>query len=212
MDRLDQLRQFLEHEIVPLYDNFDAGHRRDHVHQVMDRALNLAQYYPEVDPAIVLAAAAYHDLGLAHGREQHHIHSAHIVRQDDRLLQWFTTDEINIIADAAQDHRASSGTEPRTIYGKIVAEADRLIEPTTIIRRTIQFSLDHFPQFTREQHLERVVQHLHEKYGEGGYLRLWIPHSDNAARLQQLHRIIADNKAISDIFNRLYQQLTSSSD
>ena len=88
--------------------------------------MSLAQYYPEVNQCILLVAAAYHDLGLAFGRDEHHTHSARIVREDERLRQWFNEDEINTIADAAEDHRASSGHAPRTIYGRIVAEADRI--------------------------------------------------------------------------------------
>lgn len=42
-------------------------------------------------------------------------------------------------AQAAEDHRASGRSEPRSIYGKLVAEADRVIDCETIIRRTIQF-------------------------------------------------------------------------
>ena len=110
-----EIREFVEREIVPRYDNFDAGHGRDHVLTVISQALGLAQYYPEVDCCLLLVAAAYHDLGLAYGRDEHHIHSARIVREDERLRQWFNDDEINTIAEAAEDHRASSGHEPRSI-------------------------------------------------------------------------------------------------
>ena len=134
----NQILQFVEKEIVPLYDNFDAGHKRDHVLTVIDQAQSLAQYYPEVDRSLLLIAAAYHDLGLINGRERHHIDSARIVREDERLRQWFSEEEINTIADAAEDHRASSDHEPRTIYGRIIAEADRIIDSETIVRRTIQ--------------------------------------------------------------------------
>ena len=138
MRQFNDIKDFIEREIVPRYDSFDAGHNRDHVHTVMAQALNLAQYYPEVDQCLLLVAAAYHDLGLAFGRDEHHTHSALIVREDERLHQWFNEDEINTIADAAEDHRASSGHAPRTIYGRIVAEADRIIDSETIVRRALQ--------------------------------------------------------------------------
>ncbi len=54
-------------------------------------------------------------------------------------------EEIETVAQAAEDHRASSDHDPRSIYGRIVAEADRLIDPVTIIRRTIQYVLSHYP-------------------------------------------------------------------
>ena len=205
---IEEIRAFLEREIVPLYDNFDAGHGRDHVHTVMSQSLSLASHYPEVDTCLLLTAAAYHDLGLEQGREQHHIHSAAIIRNDKRLRQWFDDDEINIIAEAAEDHRASSGHEPRTIYGRIVAEADRIIDSETIVRRALQYGLSHEPGLDREGQYRRLMDHMLEKYAEGGYLKLWIPYGDNARRLQEFRQTLADEQAFRQLFDRIYNTLT----
>ncbi len=202
-----EIREFVEREIVPQYDNFDAGHGRDHVETVMSQALELAQHYPEVDRCLLLVAAAYHDLGLAYGREQHHIHSARIVREDERLRQWFSEDEINTIADAAEDHRASNGHEPRTIYGRIVAEADRIIDGDTIVRRALQYGMKHEPGLDREGQYRRLMEHMREKYDYGGYLKLWIPESDNARRLEEFRQTLADETAFRHMFNRIFESL-----
>ena len=207
MRDFDEIREFIEREIVPRYDGFDAGHGRDHVQTVMSQALSLAQHYPEVDTCLLLVAAAYHDLGLAHGRDEHHIHSARIVREDERLHRWFSDDEINTIADAAEDHRASSGHEPRTIYGRIIAEADRIIDSDTIVRRALQYGLAHEPDLDREGQYRRLMEHMHEKYAEGGYLKLWIPLGDNARRLQEFRQILADKKAFRELFDRIYDSI-----
>ena len=206
----DQIREFVEREIVPRYDLFDAGHGRDHVLTVISQALQLAEHYPEVDRCMLLVAAAYHDLGLAFGREKHHIHSAAIVREDDRLRQWFDDDEIDIMADAAQDHRASSDHEPRTIYGRIVAEADRIIDSETIVRRALQYGMSHYPGLGRDEQYARLKQHMHEKYAAGGYLHLWVPHGDNARRLEEFRRTLADEQAFRALFDRVYQAINSS--
>ncbi len=208
MRELEEIRDFIEREIVPRYDAFDAGHNRDHVHTVISQALSLAQYYPEVDACILLTAAAYHDLGLVNGREHHHTDSARIVREDERLRQWFSKDEINTIADAAEDHRASSDHEPRTIYGRIVAEADRIIDSETIVRRALQYGLKHNPELDREGQYERLLDHMHEKYDYGGYLQLWIPQGDNAKRLKEFRQILADKNAFRQLFNSIYESLT----
>ena len=208
MRELEEIRDFIEREIVPRYDAFDAGHNRDHVHTVMSQALSLAQYYPEVDACILLTAAAYHDLGLVNGREHHHTDSARIVREDECLRQWFSEDEINTIADAAEDHRASSDHEPRTIYGRIVAEADRIIDSETIVRRALQYGLKHNPELDREGQYERLLDHMYEKYDYGGYLQLWIPQGDNAKRLEEFRQILADKNAFRQLFNSIYESLT----
>lgn len=207
MRDFEEIREFVEREIVPRYDGFDAGHGRDHVQTVISQALSLAQYYPEVDRCMLLVAAAYHDLGLAFGRELHHIHSARIVREDERLQQWFNEDEINAIADAAEDHRASSDHEPRTIYGRIVAEADRIIDGETIVRRALQYGLKHEPGLDREGQYRRLMEHMHEKYDYGGYLQLWIPESDNAKQLEAFRQTLANEETFRRLFDTIYDCL-----
>lgn len=203
----NEIAEFLEREIVPRYDAFDAGHRRDHVHYVMQECQNLAQYYPDVDRAMLLVAAACHDLGLEIGRKVHHIESARIIREDQRLLQWFNAEEIETIAQAAEDHRASSDHEPRSIYGRLVAEADRQIDGDTIVRRTIQFSFKHYPNLSKEENYKRFLEHMAEKYDEGGYLKLWIPESSNAKRLQDFRALLHDSTAIRKKFDEIYDSL-----
>lgn len=201
----EDLRRYIEQEILPLYDSFDRGHRRDHAHQVIERSAQIAEAF-EVDAEMVYAIAAYHDTGLRFGRENHHSDSARIILADKELQRWFTTEQIETIAQAAEDHRASAARAPRTIYGRIVAEADRLIIPELIIRRTVQYSLANFPALDREGHWLRSQEHLHEKYDEGGYLRLWIEGSDNAERLKRLREIIADKEQLREIFDKIFNE------
>jgi len=167
MDRIAKsLRQYIEAEIIPRYDTFDKAHRRDHVETVIDQGLKLSVYY-DVDPNIIYAAAAYHDTGLVDGRDVHHLSSGRIIREDAHLKQWFSDEEIEIIAQAAEDHRASNRQGPRTIYGSILAEADRVIDPHKIIRRTIQYGISNYPELDMEGHWGRTVEHLLEKDAEG---------------------------------------------
>ena len=198
-----ELRQYVEQHIIPRYDGFDKAHQRDHVMMVIRQSLELAAK-SGADANMAYAIAAYHDTGLCEGRERHHEVSAQIIRADRTLRKWFTEEQINIMADAAEDHRASSGHEPRTVYGRIVAEADRFIDAETVIRRTIQFGMDHYPELDREEHYQRMVSHLHEKYGRNGYLHLWFEDSPNAQRLRQLQDIIDDEAILRQFFNQQF--------
>ena len=114
-----------------------------------------------------------------------------------------------IMGDAVEDHRASSKSEPRTIYGRIVAEADRIIEPRSIIRRTVQYTLTNYPELGREEGYERMVEHLDEKYNYGGYLKLWIEKSDNGRKLEELRQIIADKSLLRSIYDEIYTEETT---
>ena len=198
-----ELKRYVEETILPQYENFDAAHRCDHVEMVIRQSLDIAEAL-DVDVNMVYAIAAYHDTGLCEGREYHHEVSARIIREDLVLRRWFTQHEIDVIADAAEDHRASAVHAPRSVYGRIVAEADRFIDPVTIVRRTIQYGLGHYPSLNREEHYLRMMCHLHEKYGRGGYLHLWFPDSPNAKRLAQLQEMMKDERLMRQMFDELW--------
>ena len=197
------LKTYVQESILPRYDAFDAAHQRDHAQMVISRALDLAEFYP-VDKEMIYVSAAYHDLGLVAGRENHHLVSGEILRNDARLLEWFSASQIETMAQAAEDHRASAQREPRSIYGKIIAEADRLIDPILVIERTLQYGRKHYPQLSKEEHFNRAIQHLHEKYGPQGYLKLWIPESPNAVALKELHALMADAVTLRSMMESLF--------
>lgn len=201
------LKEYVEREIIPRYSSFDKAHKEDHARSVIEEALSLAGHY-DVDPDMVYAAAAFHDTGLVEGREVHHLVSGRIIREDPLLKEWFTPEQIETIAQAAEDHRASSGSEPRSIYGRIIAEADRDIIPMKILRRTVQFGLEHYPELGKEEHWNRFVSHLHEKYYYGGYLKLFIPESRNAVRLEELRQVIADEERLRSVFEEIFKEET----
>ena len=87
-----------------------------------------------------------------------------------------------------------------------MAEADRLIDPMTVLLRTVQYGLSHYPELDKEEHYQRYCEHLQEKYAEGGYLKLWIPESDNAARLTELRALMADEIRKRKVFEQFYFQ------
>lgn len=198
------LKKYLDSEIIPRYSAFDKAHREDHALAVIKRAMDMAGQYPEIDLEMLYTAAACHDLGLEVDRKTHHLESGRIIREDTRLGEWFTPEQIEIIAQAAEDHRASAQTPPRSLYGCLVAEADRMIVPETIIRRTVQFGLSHYPELDMEGHWQRTLDHLHEKYAEGGYLHLLIPGSPNEEPLSRLRAIIRDEDTLRHIFEQIF--------
>lgn len=202
-----ELREYIEQEIIPQYAHFDKAHRTDHVLKVMEESMELAQYY-DVDLLMVYVIAAYHDLGLCEGRELHHLVSGKILLADETLKQWFTDEQLLTMKEAIEDHRASNKQAPRSIYGKIVAEADRIIDPGVTLRRTVQYGLGNYPQLDKEKQYVRFLEHLNSKYAEGGYLKLWIPQSANARRLEELRQLIANKEELHKVFENIYSEET----
>ena len=198
------LVEFIETKILPQYAQFDRAHNLEHVTRVIRNALLLAGV-TGADINMVYTIAAYHDLGMSGPRAVHHITGGKILATDARLKRWFTPEQINVMREAVEDHRASASHVPRSLYGKIIAEADRDIVPEVVFQRTIEFGLAHYPELDREQHWQRFRQHMDEKYSANGYLRLWIPGSENERRLTELRNIIAQPALLRQYFDALFE-------
>lgn len=204
-----EIIDYVEREIIPHYASFDKAHQENHVRMVIEQSLKLAEHTQSMNSDIVYVIAAYHDLGLVNGRENHHRDSRRIVEADEFVRSHFTAEQIRIMGEAVEDHRASNSQKPRNEYGLIVAEADRFIEPETIIRRTIQYGLANYPQLDRAGHYQRTIKHLNEKYGPKGYLKVWIPWSENAKNLKKLHALLTDKPQLDEIFNLIFDEETA---
>lgn len=180
-----ELREYIEKNILPLYQAHDAAHGPDHARAVLENSFDLMDGL-DVDPDMVYTVAAYHDVGIRCGRENHEAASGKILWEDAALERWFTPAQRQTMREAVEDHRASRREPPRNIYGRIVSEADRDLDPERVVRRIMEYSLANWPQYTREEHIRRAFDHVEEKYGENGYLRLWLPCPRNEAGLATL--------------------------
>lgn len=204
-----ELMNFVETQILPLYAEFGASHGINHVQRVINQSIKLARN-TGADINMVYAIAAYHDIGMSGPRAIHHITGGRILQADQRLRKWFTEDQMTVMREAIEDHRASSSHSPRSMYGKIVAEADRDLEPEVVFRRTIQFGLEQYPDQDKESQWERFRSHMMNKYSAQGYIHLWIPKSPNEAHLRELRAIISNPPELRKQFERIYMEISHS--
>lgn len=200
------LMQFVEQQILPRYTAFGRSHGLAHVQRVIKNSLELGCMLG-VNINMVYVIAAYHDLGMEGPRAIHHITSGKILASDARLKRWFSPEQINIMKEAVEDHRASASHAPRSIYGKIVAEADRDLDPEVVFTRAIEFGLERYPELGKEEQWRRFDSHMEEKYSSHGYIRLWITNSPNEKRLKEIREMIADKRRLRQIFDRIYDKL-----
>lgn len=203
------LMEFIERKILPKYSEFDKAHNIEHVTKVIRSSMKLARQLG-TDINMSYAIAAYHDIGMSGPRALHHINGGKILQNDMRLRKWFSPTQIKIMKEAIEDHRASASHEPRSIYGRIVAEADRDISVDSIFRRTVQFGLEHYQEKNKEEHWERFLEHMMQKYSINGYIKLWIPGSENEKKLNEIRSIIEDTSLLRTYFDRFYEEETSS--
>lgn len=204
----ESLTRYIETRILPRYESFDKAHNLPHVQTVIEESLSLAKDH-DANPSMAYTIAAYHDTGLCRDRATHHLLSGEILMADGNLRQWFSEEQLLVMKEAVEDHRASTDHEPRSIYGRIVAEADRIIDTEITLRRTVQYGLKHYPEADIDWHYQRFHKHLMEKYAPGGYLKLWFPESKNAKQLKELQAIIADQTQLKHTFDALFKEETT---
>lgn len=200
------LMEFVEKQILPRYTAFDESHGLYHVTRVIKNSLELARMLG-ADINMTYTIAAYHDLGMEGPRAIHHITSGKILTADARLKKWFSPEQIKIMREAVEDHRASASHAPRSIYGKIVAEADRDIDIDTVFTRAIQYGIEHDPDKDKEWQFKRFDSHMEEKYSNNGYIKLWIPHSPNEKKLKELRDIIVNKELLRQYFDKIYDKI-----
>lgn len=201
------LMAFIETNILPKYSEFDKAHNLTHVTRVINRSVKLAKSIG-ADINMSYAIAAYHDLGLEGPRAIHHITGGKILAADIRLRKWFSAEQIKIMKEAVEDHRASASHAPRSVYGKIVAEADRDLDPETVFRRTIEYGIGHYPEKGKEEQWRRFNEHLNNKYSQHGYIRLWIPGSENERNLRKIRELMIQTARLREMFDRIYDEET----
>ena len=200
------LVEFIETKILPQYAAFDAAHNMEHVTRVIRHSLELVKI-TGADINMVYTIAAYHDLGMSGPRAVHHLTGGKILATDARLRKWFSPEQLKVMREAVEDHRASASRSPRSIYGKIVAEADRDLDTDIVIRRTIQFGLANYSELDYEGQYRRFKEHMDNKYSKDGYIKLWIPNSPNAKRLNDLRNLIAQPAALRAAFDKIYHEI-----
>lgn len=187
------LVRYVESNILPRYDKCDAGHNRKHVDYVIRRSLAFAeQSGMDLDPDIVYTAAAYHDLGCLEDRKNHHIVSARMLMADGDLDVFLTPEQKSMAAEAAEDHRSSLGHPPRSVYGKLVASADRDTDTKNMLYRVYKY------REKRAMPLDQLVpdayEFVKERFGPGSGAKdtSWFPDPELDAMLAEVAELTAD--------------------
>lgn len=197
MDKI--LKKYIITEIKSKYKSFDKGHNVSHFNFVTKNCLNYAEKMIEkgekVDLDIAYIVGAFHDIGIIYGRENHAKSSAQIVRKDEMLKKYYDEGTIEMIAQAVEDHSSHLEYEPRGIYGKIVADADRNNSVYLVFSRPIKYALKNEKGLTRQQHIERVYNFVQNKFGRNGYVKYWLDIEETKKEQQDIWNLL-DNKDI----------------
>ena len=202
-----KVRHYIETEILPRYEKL-PGHSLTHIRNVIERSLLLArQIEGDIDIDKVYVIAAYHDLGREIDNETHHLCSGKLLRSDTGLAELFLPEDIEIMAQAVEDHRASLKPEPRSIYGKIVSSADRSYSIDEILERAYDYNTYLHPEMSEEDRIEEIRKILRRKYSPDGYAadKIYFFKSEYKAFLRRVEEITenpVEFRHIQQDFNR----------
>lgn len=207
-----KLKKHIIANIKSKYKTFDKGHNVSHFNFVTKNCINYGKQLIaqgiNIDLDIAYIVGAYHDIGIVYGRENHAQSSGKIVREDTVLSRFYNQQTIELIAEAVEDHSSHLSYEPRSIYGKIVADADRNNSVYLVFSRPIKYALKHEPKtMTKAEHLESVYNFVNNKFGRNGYVKYHLNIPDTTKEQQKVWTLL-DNKEkcllyISGLFDEI---------
>lgn len=195
MEEINQnLKEYIEKEIFPIYDKNDSGHGINHIKYVINRSLKMANQFDDISLNMVYAIAAFHDLACYIDRENHEKLSADMFYQNEKMKDFFKEEERKIIKEAIIDHRASLEYEPRSNYGKIISSADKNTDVITALKRTHSYTIKNYPELSLEQIIDRGYRHLNEKFGEHGYAKSYVEDEEYKKFKEELRCLLSDKE------------------
>ena len=189
------LKKYIEETLFPEYNKNERGHDIKHIQDVIRRSFKLIdQNKLDVNENIVYVVAAYHDIGHHIDRKKHEIISAEIMSKDENLKKFFSKEELLLIKEAIEDHRASADHEPRSIYGKIVSSADRNNTVEQCLKRSYYYGKRLEPNATDRELYERAFKHLNLKFGINGYAKFFLKDQEYEKFLEDIRKVLQDKE------------------
>ena len=200
-------------EVKSKYKTFDKGHNISHFNFVTRNCVNygkkLINQGINVDLDIAYVVGAFHDIGIQDGREGHALASGKYVRDDKMLAKHYSPEIVEMIAQAVEDHSSHLKYEPRSIYGKIVADADRNNTLYLVFSRPIKYGLKNEPKtFSREDHINRVYEFVGEKFGRNGYVKYWLDIPDTKQAQLEVWNLLDNEEKCKAYIAGIFDEVT----
>ena len=206
------LKDWITKTIKPQYKNFDKAHSISHFNFVTKNCVEygseLIKQGKKVDLEIAFLVGALHDIGIVNGREGHAKSSGTFVRQCKDLETWFSKEQIEMIAQAVEDHSSHLEYEPRSIYGKIVADADRNNSLFLVFSRPVKYGIKNESFRTRQEHIDRVYDFVKNKFGRNGYVKYHLNITQTRKEQQAVWELLDDEKLCKSYIAGIFDEVS----
>lgn len=199
---MEELKEYIEKNIFKEYEKNEKAHGIDHIKNVILRSFKLSKNM-NLDQRFIYVIAAFHDIGHHIDRNKHELISADIFMKDSFMSKYFSLSERLVIKEAIEDHRASSSSFPRSIYGKIISDADRTISLRDTLKRSYEYNRFHNKDMSMDEVFNEVYDHVQKKFGENGYIRLYLNDKKNLKALKEIRKILKDKERFFEEIKRV---------
>lgn len=199
---------YVTKNIFPRYEKY-YSHGMLHINNVIDNMMMLADYY-DLDKNMAYAIASYHDIGLNANREKHEQESGKVLRNDGELKRHFTEAQIEIMAQAVEDHRGSRKERPRNFYGECVSDSDRDFDIPTLAKRQIATSLKNYPDLKKfDEHFERCYEYICKRINDKGVFNLWTNNPILVNKRDAFQKDFLDKELTRQIYKKEWDEISS---
>lgn len=189
----EDLKAYIENNVFPEYKLNEPAHNLEHINYVIRRSFDIVRTNRlDVNPNMVYTIASYHDIGHHIDSKTHEVISAQRLLEDKNLNNFFFQDDITMMAEAIEDHRASLDREPRSIYGKIVSTADRNNTVALCLMRTYTYGKKLDTSSTDEELFHRAFSVLNNKFGVDGYAKFYFEDEEYDKFLKEIRELLED--------------------
>ncbi len=203
------LKEYIEKNILPEYSLNDGGHNINHINYVLKRAFELAE---DINPNILYTCVTFHDIACHIDRDNHEVLSAEKAYNDSFLNSFFSKEEMQIIKEAIEDHRASLEYIPRNIYGKILSSSDRKVDVKEYLIASLSYGIKKEPNLSKEDQIKRSYDYAQKKFGKEGYAinKFYIEDKKYKEYLEDIQYLLDNpsifNKEASIIYDSLIKE------
>ena len=189
----NSLKEYVEQNIYPLYENNYIGDGKDRIEYVINRAKTIIDENDlDINDNILYTVIAYHDIRTNNDEKEHELFSAEIMYNDEFLKSFFNEDDKLIIKEAIEDQRAKMDGEPRNIYGKLLSSASRNSSVEQCLERSYKYGKKKNPYATDEEIFEGAYKALLNKFGENGYAKFYFKDSTYEQFLTDIRKLLSN--------------------
>lgn len=198
----NELKKYLKEKIIPLYQKNDWSHQSWHVYEVIKRSLNISKNL-NVNKNMVYTIAVFHDIAYLKEKGNHKINSAKILETDEKLKSFFTNEEIETMKEAIILNDDSLKSHSKNIYRKIISSAERATSIKEMLRSTVGYYLEFYPEMSGEEIFEQCYNELNTIIQKDKIHKILSPSNDYETFLNEVNYYFHHQKEFKEIFYQI---------